>query len=269
MWKSGVWAVAASLAMVAWIAYGNLAEDEAAAGTAFRSVGGTDSGVEQAALESLLSETHAVLRSEAFERNLAALDRRHPVVYANPQRQSLAPSEVAEIVALKKPGARYGRVEVQLVGGRQDPGGWVHASAGEMGESGRYAGMAIGRGFLELYRSSDVVERSCAINVAAHEYAHTISTTPIWFTHAFTDTTARQAKIPNRRHPGTPVASYLIGSVAQCTWLQAQGRIAASDVPACVEVFGTAAANDARCRQFRNGQPVALRPDLAPAASPL
>jgi hypothetical protein len=141
--------------------------------------------------------------------------------------------------------------------------------AGEGGTSGRYSDVLITRGVLEAFGSSDVVARSCAINVAAHEYAHTISLTPVGYRVAFADTNEIQREIANRRSPGTPVASYLIGAVAQCTWLEKQGRIGPADVGACVEVFGTAAFNWSRCDQFAGGEPVALRPGLAPAVPAL
>ena len=83
---------------------------------------------------------------------------------------------------------------------------------------------------------------------------------------AFTDTNETERRIADRRHPDTPVASYLIGSVAQCTWLERQGRIGRADIPACVETFGVAAFNWERCGQFAGGEPVAPRPGLPPAA---
>ena len=135
--------------------------------------------------------------------------------------------------------------------------------------SGRYSDILIERIVLAAWGHPDPVARSCAINVVAHEYAHTIVLTPMGFGNAFTDTKADEDAIPNRKASGTPVASYLIGSVAQCTWLARQGRIGREDVPACVQVFGTAAFNWDRCGQFAGGAPVADRPGLAPPAPAL
>jgi hypothetical protein len=86
---------------------------------------------------------------------------------------------------------------------------------------------------------------------------------------AFTDTKEGQSSIPNRKDASTPVASYLIGAVAQCTWLERQGRLGQEDVPACVEVFGVRAFNWDRCGQFAGGEPVAERSGLPPPARPL
>lgn len=144
------------------------------------------------------------------------------------------------------------------------------ASAGEASAgSGRFADVTLDAIVPRLFQSQDIVERSCAINTAAHEYAHTISTMPVRYDAAFTDTNDRQELIPNRRNPGTPVASYLIGTVAQCTWLQDQGRVGAGGLQACVQTFGVAAMNLERCRSFAGGQPVTPRPDLPRAPPPL
>lgn len=112
------------------------------------------------------------------------------------------------------------------------------------------------------WRSADPVQRSCAINTLAHEIAHTVSVSPLVFTAGFTDTSLTERVIPGRRPGAGPVASYLIGSAAQCAWLERQGRIARADLAACVEVFGAAGFND-RCEAFGRGQPVRERPGLS------
>lgn len=172
---------------------------------------------------------------------------------------------MAAVVALERLGSRFAPAQAVIV----DDDGAALGMAGEGGASGRYADLLITRGVLKAFTGGDAVTRSCAINVAAHEYAHTISLTPMGYRPAFTDTNEVARAIPDRRHPGTPVASYLIGAVAQCTWLETQGRIGPDDVRACIEVFGTTGFNWSRCGQFAGGEPVALRPGLAPAVPPL
>ena len=187
------------------------------------------------------------------------------MIYARPSEQEMDPKGVAAVIALERLGSRFAPAQATIV----DDNGAALGMAGEGGTNGRYSDLLITRGVLNAFGAGDVVTRSCAINVAAHEYAHTISLTPVGYRVAFSDTGEVQREIPDRRNPGTPVASYLIGAVAQCTWLEKQGRIGQADVPACVEVFGTAAFNWSRCNQFAGGEPVALRPGLAPAAPPL
>lgn len=249
--------------MLGWVAWQNRAEDTRP-GLAFTTLDGA-SEAEREAAGRLLQEGYALLRSSVFRTNLEALQDRYPAIYARQAEQDLDPKGVASIVALERPGSRFAPAQAMIV----DDNGAALGAAGEGGASGRYADLLITRGVLRAFQSSDIVARSCAINVAAHEYAHTISLTPMGYRVAFTDTGESQRRIADRKNPGTPIASYLIGSVAQCTWLQRQGRIGSGDIKACVEVFGTAAFNWARCNQFAGGEPVALRPGLAPAVPAL
>ncbi|WP_374471921.1 hypothetical protein [Phenylobacterium sp.] len=231
---------------------------------------GAASRAEQAQAAALLRDAYAVLRSDDFQRNLLTLERRYPEVYANRRTGEVPLARVAAWTANETWGSRYAPLDVELVGGAdaRDPRR-EHASAGGYIETGVYAGMSLGRAHLDQYASDDQVERSCAVNVAAHELAHTISVTPFFFTNAFTDTTTGESRIPDRALAATPVASYLIGAVAQCTWLARQGRVAPDEVGACVEVFGTRSMNWLRCGAFAAGGPVAPRAGLPPAMPPL
>lgn len=250
--------------MLGWIAWGNLREDTAPERGAFSTL---DSGSpeERAAASRLLEEGYATLRSDAFRQQMEALQDVYPVIYARPQQQEADAHEIARTIALEHPGSRYSPAQAMVV---EDNDAFFGA-AGEGGTTGRYSDVLITQGVLRMFAAPDVVARSCAINVAAHEYAHTISLTPMGYRVAFADTNETEARIADRQHPGTPVASYLIGAVAQCVWLEKQGRIDRSDVRACVQVFGTAGFNGRRCSQFAGGEPVALRPGLAPAVPAL
>lgn len=265
IWTSGLWAFLAALAMLGWVAWGNLREDTDPARGPYSTLAGADSAAEHEAADRLLAEAYGVLRSPAFRANLEALQARYPAVYARPAEQAIDPREIARTLALERLGARYAPAQVTIV----DDAGPALAAAGEGGVHGRYSDMMITRGVLQAFASTDPVIRSCAVNVAAHEYAHTLSLTPVGYRVAFADTTVRQRRIADREAPSTPVASYLIGAVAQCTWLQREGRIGQADIRACIEVFGVQAFNWARCGQFGSDEPVALRPGLAAAAPPL
>lgn len=264
IWSSGLWAFFAAIAMLGWIAWQNRMEDTAEGRAPYDRIVGVSSPEETKVLQALLDTGYGVLRSSEFQANLRALGERYPAIYARDNAQSATAAEIADIVALKPLGSRFAPAQVELT---RIPGGL--GAAGEGAVSGRYADVHIDRVVLGAWRAADPVFRSCAVNVAAHEYAHTIVLTPMGFGIAFTDSAPGEDRIANRRRPDTPVASYLIGAVAQCTWLQQQGRIDRREVAACVEVFGTAAFNADRCRQFEGGQPVAPRPGLAPASPPL
>lgn len=249
--------------MLAWVAWENRAE-----GTQpDRAFSTLDSGseAERKAAGRLLQEGYAILRSSAFRTNLEALQARYHAIYARPTAQEVDPKGIAAIIALEPLGSRFAPAQAMIV----DDGGDALGAAGEGGTTGRYSDVLITRSVLKAFGSTDPVTRSCAVNVAAHEYAHTISLTPMGYRVAFADTNEVERQIPDRRNPGTPIASYLIGAVAQCTWLEKQGRIAQGDMGACVEVFGTAGFNWDRCSQFAGDEPVAPRPGLAPAVPPL
>lgn len=264
---SGAWGVVAAAAMIAWLGVSHLRADRAPDRDPFKTIYGANPA-EQSQLGALLGEAYGVLRTDRFRDNLEALGDRYPVIYAKRDDQESSPARLAAVIGLDSPFTRFAPADVVLVGGA-DPDDPTRddANAGEGAGLGRYSQITIGRNVLSQFRRADPVAQSCAVNVAAHEYAHTLSTTPMGFGIAFTDTTKVRPKIEDRRHPGTPVASYLIGAVAQCTWLQFKGRIGRDDVAACVEVFGVSAFNWARCNQFQDGEPVALRPGLA-APSP-
>jgi hypothetical protein len=262
---SGLWAVLAAIVMLGWIAWENRAEDTAPGRDPYDRVVGAQDDAENQALTALLKDAFAVLRSPEFRANLLALESRYPGVYARDAEQTASIPRIASIVSLEPAGSRFAPAQVALVEGHSGGLG----AAGEGVASGRYSDILIERIVLAAWGRPDPVARSCAINVAAHEYAHTIVLTPMGFGNAFTDTKAGEAAIPNRREGGTPVASYLIGAVAQCTWLAREGRIGREDVPACVQVFGVGAFNWDRCGQFADGGPVAEKAGLAPPAPPL
>ena len=244
--------------MLGWVAWRNLNEDEAALQFAHQRLFGAQSDGERQLLGSLMQDAYSVLHSADFRRALEATEADYPAVYARGSDQDASPGEIAAIVAGERPGSRFTQAQVAVT---DDLTGALGA-AGEGVGSGRYADIEIGRDVLAKYASPDVVERSCAINVAAHEYSHTISLLPVVFSVAFTDTRGGEERIRDRRDASTPVASYLIGSTAQCVWLHQQGRIPRADIRACIATFGVQAFNWSRCGHFADGQPVAPRLDL-------
>jgi hypothetical protein len=265
-WARWPIAIAIPLAMLAWAAWSNRSEDLAHVDRPFRELHGTESEGERRALASLLEESYAVLRSSDLQDALVALAPRYPTIYARGEQLAASPNEVADFVALRTPGARYVQVDVRLIDGA--PNFLGMAGEHEAGV-GRYADIILVRPVLGAWTARDPVMRSCAVNVAAHEYAHTLSTSPIVYNAAFTDTRPGEGRIAGRTDRTAPVASYLLGAVAQCVWLERQGRIRRDEIAACVEVFGVNSGNPARCNAFAEGQPVAPRPDLPPLRPPL
>jgi hypothetical protein len=97
---------------------------------------------------------------------------------------------------------------------------------------------------ITLDRASSKVREAnaCAVNTLAHEWAHAIANTDAVEGHhmVFEDN--------DHDHQSGPVASYLVGALAQCLYLASvNGGTDRFDVRHCVEVVGTNAFNPASC----------------------
>jgi hypothetical protein len=216
---------------------------------------GVSSSGERDALGRLAGEVDTLLTSAAFYENLETVVFGYSSVWLGSTRQSVTPAAFTETMKNKDRSHRYVPTPVALVGN----GGNATALAGHSGATERVGNedinqtyMSIGRRHLRRYLSTNSVERSCAVNTVAHERSHTYSSHARYANLVIEDVVAGAPKIGGP----TPFASYLIGSVAQCTWLQQQRRIDKKDVGACVAAFGVSEYFDTRCDQFDTNEPV-------------
>jgi hypothetical protein len=231
------------------------------------------SGEERLAFEGLIAEAADTLRSPELAANLRSLDATYPRIYvhfvgagsASDPRTAVTTSttQLSDVVRPSPP-FRYVDTEASLRGGAGDDA----AHAGWNPQAGQSGSMTIGGFHLARWLSKDVVERSCAINTVAHELTHLISNEPVRFmSHVTDDFSAALTSVDRsakRIVPPHAVASYLLGTVAQCTWLQRQGYAPGVDLKACVATFGHRRFNGNRCTQFSGDRPIVDRPDLAP-----
>ena len=221
---------------------------------------------EAATVERWLAETRQILTSDRFHENLRAIQSAHPRIWLSQWERYRTPAQLSQILRLQDPqraGAWWVPTSLALVGAHGRDTSWdsgyssdgnLDAANGWTGyeEDGRSAGaMRIGRVHYDRYANGNQVERSCAVNTLAHEISHTLSHTPRQYLEYFIDTGGSG---PER--PGEPYASYLIGSLAQCTYLQNHGRIQASQIGACVTLFGVDRFNSNSCNDFPDGTPV-------------
>jgi hypothetical protein len=220
---------------------------------------------DRADLQAWIDTVREVYRSQAFATNLRSLASDYGEVWLSPNLRYLSVAALADALTGTDASFRYVPASVTLRGDADDN----FASAGYAGlASDRRTGLAsmtLGRLHLGRYRSSDVVERSCAVNTMAHEASHTLTNTRPAFIHAVEDTGNGAAPAGST----APLASYLIGATAQCTYLQQQGRVPADGLKACIAVFGTNNYNSNRCSQFGNDEPVEERDGLAAPANPI
>jgi hypothetical protein len=241
---------------------------------------GAQSSAEEEVVLDLYKQARRVLSSDEFFENMGTLRRAYPTVFVKRGEPDIAlehaieriPRRVSEPRAIARiprrvSGPRYVQTTFRLVGERDGAGpDREFAGTARVGLFGLRSRIIIGRGILEQYISQDRVDKSCAVNAMAHEMSHTISIHPIFYIRAFEDSRTSDEGIVGRdENSYSPISSYLIGTVAQCTYLQIDGIIRSDELRDCVRVFGTRSFNDKRCRAFSDGKPVAPSVDLPEA----
>jgi hypothetical protein len=172
-------------------------------------------------IEALFALAAQVLASSEFAANLgetaANLDLRMA-----PDGASVTPGELAEMLRGDRPGIRYAPARVRW---RQWGGSNTELDRGQ-------PVIGLKRSIRSLWRSSSARNRACAINSAAHELTHILTARPEGFEWLIADWGYQNT--PRSQH----FASYTVGSVAQCTWLNQQGGLAGT-VGECVLRNGT------------------------------
>jgi hypothetical protein len=235
------------------------------------SLGGVNSDSERVSFEGLLNAAYETLQSKRFHDNLRSLGTAYPDIYihflgggtpADPRTAVTSTAHKLSDAIAATPPYRYVRSPVTLVGGIDDN----TATAGWTGTPDQRGSMTVGRFHLARWQSLDAVERSCAVNTIAHEMSHLISSqTPTYMMH-LTDSYAASLTTRDRNgkeiQPPHAVASYLVGAVAQCTWLQENGYSPAVDLKACVQIFGHRTFNGNRCQSFSGNREIRARNDL-------
>ena len=211
-------------------------------------IDGVSTAQERADLTAWIKETFDILRSKAFIENLTALSPDYSEISFG--TKSGTPAELVKIVELQPP-YRYFPTPVALHGDQWNEMALTGHNGELMPNGGFMASMTLGRKHFRRYRSRNAVERSCAINTLAHEISHTITDHPQWSTGVIKDTGVGAVFGGEKA-----IASYLIGSVAQCTYLVRAGRITKDQVRSCVATFGDSAFYNPRCDQFDDSEPV-------------
>jgi len=223
-------------------------------------IGGTASKFEETKTIEWIAETYRILDSNKFHENLLRIGTDYPNIWLSEYLDLHSPKELSDLLKLKSikhPNAWRVPAALALSGfPLKDP----NAGDGYGKKADRYAGvgwtgysenststaaMRLGRVHFDRFISKDVVERSCAINTMAHEISHTYSRNPNQYVEFIQDTVSDGPK-----HDGTPIASYFIGTIAQCTYLENERRISAKDLLACVRTFGLSRYNSDSCNDF-------------------
>ena len=233
---------------------------------------------DKAAVSAWIDEAVALFKSPAFERNFKRASVRFPDVYVS-ETQDIIPSDLL-LTRLKtqdprNTGLSWPKTFVVL-DGASAPRSLNRSGFGFDGSRKAAAGpfpsdavetktgqIEIGRLHLARYTQGDLVEKSCALNTLVHEISHTLSETPDKYWMHILD--SQRGVTPPR---GTFEASYFIGVVAQCTFLENKGRIDPADFESCMATFSdpTAASRfrSSACDDFPGNTPITPGARLSP-----
>lgn len=153
-------------------------------------------------MQSLIDEATRVVLSDAFARNLASIDE--PIAL-HPFGPRVSSSTVLTLLLGRDPAYAYVPTQIR----------WT--SSGGNSNNGVVGGSMINltTQVRSNWRSDDPRTRSLAINSMAHELSHSLSHEPNLLKYVFTDKFFSW----HRLHRSEAIASYTIGTVAQCTWL--------------------------------------------------
>ena len=225
---------------------------------------------DQAGLQRWIDEAIALLQSPAFEVNYARASALYPRVYVSKTEDIISSTRLLERLKTNDPVRStywWPKTYVVLKG---DPA--IRSSdrfgfgfeANRKAAAGPYPASALpaSKGEIEMgrlhfarYMRGDAVEKSCALNTMTHEISHTLSDRADQFWMHILDTE------DNASPPfGVFEASYFIGTIAQCTYLQSIGRVSDTEFQSCLLTFsnpGTASRFRSRaCDDFPGDKPI-------------
>jgi hypothetical protein len=225
---------------------------------------------DQAALQRWIDEATALLQSPAFEANYARASALYPRVYVSKTEDIISSARLLERLKTNDPVKTtfwWPKTYVVLKG---DPAIRSKDRLGFGFEANRKAAagpylagatpatkgeVELGRLHFARYTRGDAVEKSCALNTMTHEISHTLSDRANQFWMHILDT-EDDASPPY----GVFEASYFIGTIAQCTYLQSIGRVEETGFQSCLLTFsnpGTASRFRSRaCDDFPGDKPI-------------
>lgn len=213
---------------------------------------------EEPTIQSWIDETLSILNSDEFASNLLSLQSAYPEVWLSEYQNTRTVPQLFEILKAQdntQSDEAYLRTGIIMKGTSQkDPSeddGYKGNDFASIGPRSWFKSlplkMRLGRVHLDRYLTGNVVEKSCAINTMAHEISHTISLSSTKLQSYILD-------IPAGKAPeGVPTASYFVGTVAQCTYLQKNSRIKNEDLQKCLDLFVSQPFPSKRCDDYPDG----------------
>jgi hypothetical protein len=187
------------------------------------------------AAQELVDATLQVITSERFARNLAGLGQPYQRIWLSASGETMSPEEVARIYMGRHSTVRPVPIVIRIQ--EQDTPGQIFN-----GDSPLTSTIYLPPYVLERWRGDSFERRSCAVNSVAHEVAHAFSQNPSEAEYIFAD----GGKGWFMSHFYGPLASYTIGSVAQCTMLEEANQLP-NGFAACLRTWGTKEFNSSGC----------------------
>jgi len=205
---------------------------------------GDVSADDAASLSLWIQDAITLLQSPEFKSNFQRASLRYPELFVSRKEDLVPAATVLARLHLRDPGTPnlwWPETHVSVTGKTAvrslDQTGFGfegsrNAGAGPKPGQSKLGEIELGRLHLARYTQGDTVEKSCALNTMVHEISHTLSERPGQFWMHILDS-EDNVTAPN----GVFEASYFIGTVAQCTYLQTSGRISQSELQDCMMTF--------------------------------
>lgn len=185
-------------------------------------------GLERSTLQEILDGSLAVLASTAFLEHAKLVDADYPSVYLVSGTTEAASAAARRLQTAHSVG---GYLPTRIKIDRGSSGAYVQANAGSDGLT-----MFITQDPITNWRSANSVQKSCAINTVAHEITHTLTRENQKWDPWFVDTDTSDVALQASRRNGT-TGSYVMGGLAQCSYLNSRGRVGNQFMRSCVPTW--------------------------------
>jgi hypothetical protein len=194
------------------------------------SVDDSVSAADRQTVQELINATMQVITSPRFASNLEGLDAPYHRLWLSPFGKTMSPTEVAQVYLGRHGTVRPAPIIVEVAD--QD-----NPSQGFSRETPLVSYIVLPPFVLERWRGNTLERRSCAVNSLAHEISHSFSQNSTKGVYIFADKGKGEFFNLTSYFYGH-LASYTIGTVAQCTMLQEANELEGEFV-ACLNDWGT------------------------------
>jgi hypothetical protein len=191
------------------------------------------STADRATLTQIINATLEVITSPRFAERLAGLGQQ--ALWLDEDGETMHPRDVAQVYLGQHAvmGPRSSVVRMTKNPFKKSPSTGLTLNSPVTGT------ITLTKRSLRRWRNGTLVGRSCVVNTLAHEITHTVSQSAERGTYVFSDR-------GHEDHESAPFASYVVGSVAQCTMLERENAMTGSFAQ-CVEFWGTNFTNGTGC----------------------